>query len=75
VRTKLEWKWEELDNFTQRARVIGGWIVKAYDDEEFPGISLVFLNDQDHEWQIVAQRADTREEQSVLAKDFEPVPL
>ena len=57
---KLEW--EQLDEYHQRAKVFGGWLVKAYEDvihnHEFNGMvsgwdfraTMAFVPDPKHEW-------------------------
>ena len=50
MRKKFHFEWEELDEETERAKVIGGWIVfHNFSDGE----SMVFVADIDHEWQII----------------------
>lgn len=59
---KLEW--EQIDNYHQRARILGGWLVKAYEDvmqdrsaygQGLIGgwdfrIAMCFVPDPNHEW-------------------------
>ena len=63
MRKKLEWEWETLDECTQRAKVIGGWLVMrlgAVDIEKNKKVqfreSLVFISDRDHDWIIIAKK-------------------
>lgn len=56
---KIKFEWEEMcDQYTHRAKVIGGWIVRSYnflsDDNSFGSVSecLVFIPDPKHEWEI-----------------------
>jgi len=63
MRKKLEWEWETLDECTQRAKVIGGWLVMrlgAVDIEKNKKVqfreSLVFIPDRDHDWIIVTKK-------------------
>lgn len=54
---KIKFKWIEIENFTYRAQVIGGWIVKVEDsvcdeDGNSMAVSLVFIPDSEHEWEI-----------------------
>lgn len=56
---KIPFKWEKLDAYTSRARVIGGWIVYSGRlDENVNGTSvalsesMVFISDPNHEWEI-----------------------
>lgn len=56
MRKKLEHKWESMDSYTARCKVIGGWLInhicqdlikhKVYSE------SMVFVADRDHEWTI-----------------------
>jgi len=54
--------WEDLDMYTKRAKVLGGWIVKCYEpitvrineyntQQEF-SISTTFVSDPMHLWQV-----------------------
>ena len=56
-------KWESIDNYTSRAKIKGGWLVKAFDpvmielnDEMRPSeenhIALCFVPDPMHGWKI-----------------------
>lgn len=56
-------EWEEIDRFHKRAKVFGGWIVKAYEKiyEDSPRgwqsgynwrASMCFVPDSNHEWKI-----------------------
>lgn len=57
-------EWEQIDNFHQRAKVHGGWLVKAYecvvhftvqqglvDNYDFR-VSMTFVPDVSHMWKI-----------------------
>lgn len=46
----IEFKWECLDEFTDRAKVIGGWIVRS--QWGFHSQAMVFINDPHHSWKI-----------------------
>jgi hypothetical protein len=50
MRVNIPWKWEELDIWTDRAKVIGGWLVRSMFADN--GESIVFINDPDHRWTI-----------------------
>lgn len=57
MRKRIEWKWENLDVGTRRAKVIGGWIVNTHRRNDTNknstfDQSLVFVPDRDHEWHI-----------------------
>lgn len=65
MRKKLEWEWESLDESTQRAKVIGGWLVLrlgATDVEKGKSgkiifrESMTFVPDRDHDWIIMAKK-------------------
>lgn len=53
---KVEWKWEDLDECTKRAKVIGGWLVKSIASIKNNNLSVVmcFVADSDHQWVITA---------------------
>ena len=77
MRIKMEWEWETLDECTQRAKVIGGWVLMrlgAVDVEKGKKIqfreSLVFIADRDHEWTIVVPVPDVQKEATAVAADF-----
>lgn len=54
MRKKLEHEWEILDEFTKRAKVIGGWIIEygSFSNKGSVSNSLVFVPDNDHLWTI-----------------------
>lgn len=48
-------QWKQIDEDTWRAKVIGGWLVKEahwYTDNEIPIISLVYVPDEFHSWEL-----------------------
>ena len=56
-------EWEQIDNYHQRAKVYGGWIVKAFEQCAHPEqydrtwefdlrIAICFVPDWNHEWKI-----------------------
>lgn len=56
MRKKIEWVWEQLDERTQRAKVIGGWVLRTIDFDsklKLLSCSTVFIADRDHEWHIM----------------------
>lgn len=75
---KMEWKWEQLDESTWRARVIGGWCLKVrMFIEGKRGVimseSMTYIPDRDHLWTIVPALKETEEQkQTVKSADFEP---
>lgn len=55
----LPLKWEQIDDFHQRAKVIGGWLVKAYEsvctgERGVQGyewrVAMTFVPDEWHSW-------------------------
>lgn len=52
----IPFKWEKLQQEsstgTDRAKVFGGWILRDYDYID-GGISMVFIPDPNHEWEVV----------------------
>jgi len=61
MRKKIEWLWEDLDECTKRAKVIGGWLVlrlgatdieKGKNGKVVFRESMTFVADRDHEWEI-----------------------
>lgn len=42
---KIPFKWEKIDNYHYRAKVMGGWIFQC-------GDSFLFIPDPNHEWEI-----------------------
>lgn len=53
---EIKFEWERLDNECQRAKVIGGWIVRSRDvddcNTQYTVESMVFVSDVKHEWKI-----------------------
>jgi len=60
--SKVKLQWEVIDQNHQRARVPGGWLVKAYENvahkekKEYGygwdyRIAMAFVPDPNHEWQ------------------------
>jgi hypothetical protein len=65
MRNKVEWKWELIDDRTQRAKVRGGWIVMrlcATEGAKGKQIifteAMVFVQDQDHLWEVLKPAVD-----------------
>lgn len=55
----MQLKWEQIDDFHQRAKVIGGWLVKAYEKSNFVAgvgyyynIAMTFVPDEGHYWSL-----------------------
>lgn len=61
MQKKIEWKWEQLEEGTWRAKVIGGWLllhlktfaIKGKDSHMCQSESMTFIPDRDHEWFII----------------------
>lgn len=60
MKIKMQWKWEPLDECTQRVEVFGGWIILrlgATDIEKNKRIqfreTMVFVPDRDHCWTVL----------------------
>ena len=77
----MRFEWEEIDQYHQRAKVFGGWLVKATEDvihnTEWQGmvggwdwrIAMAFVPDPQHEWAIDAALTDTLTEQTGKQED------
>lgn len=48
---KIPFEWEPIAHLTDRARVIGGWVLLS-SCEVNQSESMVFIPDPDHEWEI-----------------------
>ena len=76
MRKKMEWNWEQLDAHTNRAKVIGGWLVRneyVLPKEKLCCVSTTFVPDRDHEWTIVPALKEVEAPKStVRAADFAP---
>ena len=60
-------EWEQIDDYHQRAKVFGGWLVKAYEDVlhnfEDRGmtngwdwrVAMCFVPDSKHEWTMISK--------------------
>jgi hypothetical protein len=75
MRKAFEWKWEQLDVNSARAKVVGGWIVMiiclSYDGKKTgQSSSSVFIEDPHHEWAILQPIVDEKVERANIAKDF-----
>ena len=51
--------WEIIDNFTERLKVPGGWIVRYHHSIEDIilksvgiGVAMIFISDTDHCWKL-----------------------
>lgn len=74
MRTRLDWSWEKLDDYTWRAQVYGGWVlhkqmVLSKGKETSSSESMVFIPDRDHQWTINPPPKETEKKPSI-AKDF-----
>ncbi len=58
-----ELEWEQIDNYHKRAKIRGGWLVKAYEDVYHLGddrggfnhdlrVSMCFVPDAMHAWTL-----------------------
>lgn len=57
-------EWEQIDDYHKRAKIKGGWLVKAYEDVRSPGgeggweygyewhVTMCFVPDQLHAWKL-----------------------
>lgn len=77
MRKKIEWQWEQLDEGTRRAKVIGGWILNTHrrcDNGKLSSFdqSSAFIPDRDHEWHIIAPVKDEVQNVANKAADFQP---
>jgi len=55
----MRFEWEEIDDYNQRTKVIGGWLVKTFESIYFPNdhnpnfnVGMAFVPDPKHEWEI-----------------------
>jgi hypothetical protein len=74
-------KFEQIDNFHQRAKVYGGWIVKAFEnvthETDHEGmasgwdfrVAMCFVPDQDHEWAIEIEKGKVVNQDVISKKD------
>ena len=50
--------WEKIDDYTIRAKIKGGWLVKSYEfmppgnERETPSASMCFVPDPMHGWKL-----------------------
>lgn len=79
MQKKIVWKWEHLDEHTQRVKVLGGWLVMRIGvtdvDKNKPGKivfreGILFLSDRDHEWHPIPPHTEEKPPESKLAADF-----
>jgi hypothetical protein len=45
-------QWEVIDPYHQRAKVIGGWLVKAYEDVLTQGTGFTAVGKNGYEWRM-----------------------
>lgn len=74
MQKKIVWEWEVIDEWTKRAKVIGGWLVHmTLQDKNKLSCCSEFISDRDHEWIIIPpfkeNPADIQKDKSA---DFEP---
>lgn len=83
MRKKMEWQWEQLDESSYRAKVIGGWILlhtkhttivdSKKNKDMIQTESMVFIPDRDHEWTITPiLKEPEAPKPTVKADDFAP---
>lgn len=62
----MKWEWEQIDDWHRRAKVPGGWLVKAFEDvihdksdygQGMTGgwdwrVAMCFVPDEYHTWEI-----------------------
>jgi len=85
MRKRIEWKWEQLDENTFRAKVRSGWLVIHKSSSMIGGgkittynlsESMQFVPDNDHQWEILpplneVSNSGKSNTTAVNAKDFE----
>lgn len=68
MRTKIPHVWESMDKYTERCKVIGGWLVKHHsvimkgDNHLSLTESMCFIKDVDHMW--IIQAAEVKDDLS-----------
>jgi hypothetical protein len=69
---KIVWEWEQIDEITSRVKVMGGWFIckRLSNSKGVISESIVFLPDQDWQWQPCAPFVDPQIEKANIAKDF-----
>lgn len=76
MRKKFEWCWEQLDQCTFRAKVIGGWLFRCTSliEGKQPAVSesVVFVHDPNHEMIILPKQEP---EQPVIPAQFKESKL
>jgi len=69
---KIVWEWEEIDQWTTRVKVHGGWLVHvSVGDAKKFSTSVVFVHDPDWQWQPIEPYVDPQVVKANLAKEFE----
>lgn len=70
MRTRLEWKWEKLDEYNSRVQVIGGWLLSnIFESKGKISISNIFVEDKEHKWEIKQTREKKGEDEE---DEFDP---
>jgi hypothetical protein len=54
----MKFSWERIDDYgasegrTERAAVIGGWVIRTFTYDENAGMAMTFVPDLEHLWEI-----------------------
>jgi hypothetical protein len=52
----MKFQWEKLNSTTERAKVIGGWVLRSRDvddcNTQYTVESMVFIPDPEHKWSV-----------------------
>jgi hypothetical protein len=68
---KIVWQWEQIDEFTTRVKVFGGWwLVKI--NKKATSVGSIFIPDQDWQWEPIEPYVDPQVVKANLAKDYAP---
>jgi hypothetical protein len=60
---KFSREWEEIDDTTERLRVLGGWIVRSsIDCKSGVSISQVYIPDPNYGWVLETEDEDSQKE-------------
>ena len=67
---KMQWEWEFIDDNTQRAKVIGGWILRLLESKG-KWTQPIFIADKDHVWTITKPITEVEQQKNkAKAEDF-----
>ena len=69
----IKWRWEQIDDWSSRTKVFGGWLVRiiyeettidhgnCHTNQNYPE-NIIFISDPKHEWEFVTEAQELEAE-------------